>query len=1021
MRLPYYHEDLKKPRVNTLKKRSYYIPAGSYDTALLPREESDRIQMLSGTWAFYYAENDRLLPADFLSETTDLSLFRPISVPSVWQNYGCGIHQYLNTSYPFPYDPPYVPEENACGLYIRDFEIFDDGYDKHLVFEGVDSCFYVWINQTFAGFSEASHNMAEFDITSLVHPGQNRITVLVYRWCAGSYIEDQDKLRMSGIFRDVYILDRPKKRIDDFFVRESFSEKFKEANVTVELSVKGRVTPEVRLISGEGTGEDAVMEEGADGLVKASFRIRDPHLWNAEDPYLYTLVMETEEEVIVKRIGLRKIEVRDAVVYLNGRRIKFKGVNHHDSSPVNGYAMTLQEILQDLSLMKLHNINAVRTSHYPPSPLLIELCDEMGLYVIDEADIECHNTQQLYGSRGDYDGKDREGNTFSLIADDPEWYTLMFDRIESLVERDKNAASVVIWSMGNESGYGGNFERSAAWIKEKDPERLVHYEGALHAHRYDPSEFEKQQLFAYRSYDRPDGKFDFSNLDFYARMYPALSEWVEIEKTCDKPMLLVEYCHAMGNGPGDLEDYWQEIYARDKMSGGFVWEWCDHAVYQGKTPDGKPKYFYGGDWGDRTDGYNFCMDGLVFPDRTVGTGLLEYKNVLRPIRLKGRRGNAFIFENMLDFTDICGKIGIRYSITVSDRLAAEGCFVELKAAPHETFKVTVPEELPKDSESRITFEYVNLEEEVPSYLPKIYGFDQAVLGRAAKEASLVSSEAPEVVETDDLVVISGTSFRYTYDKHLAAFVSMVKDGKAYLTSPLSLNIWRAPTDNDRVVRMKWERVGYDRMMLRAYKTQVQKRKDRVVIKTAAGLGAESLQKFAEVKLNFEIGGNGDILTDIRADRLPIMPSFPRFGLRAFLDQAFETVAYEGYGPVESYIDKHQAAAFGVYDTSVTALHEDYIMPQENGSHFGCTTCVLSDGLDREIRITGHSFSFNASHYTQEELTKKKHNFELQSSGNTVLCIDGHMAGIGSNSCGPVLMEKYEVPEIMQLKVLITLK
>ena len=1049
MKLPHYHESLETFRVNTLPKRSYFVPAGSEETALLDRESSDRLLMLSGDWAFFYAENDRGLPEGFYEKDFDYSAFDTIPVPSVWQNYGYGHHQYMNISYPFPFDPPYLPEDNACGVYVRTFELYRDDFDKHLVFEGVDSCLYVWVNGRFAGFSEASHNTAEFDITPFVVTGENRIAVLVYRWCAGSYIEDQDKLRMSGIFRDVYILDRPKKRIRDFFVKEAFSDDMKQADIRVLLDTEGKPgvkaclkDAEGRIIEGriaedwntEGTAREDSGEGAADGKACISFRIEEPELWNAERPYLYTLILETEEEVIAKRIGLRKIEVRDRTVYLNNRKIKFKGVNHHDSSPFNGYAMTFDELLQDLTLMKQHNINAVRTSHYPPSPLFISLCDEMGLYVIDEADIECHNMASLYGSGGDPDGREKTGSTFSLLADDPDWFGMFFDRIESLVERDKNAASVVIWSMGNESGYGGNFERSLAWVRERDGSRLQHYEGALHAHRYEPSEFPKKNLFAWNSYDRPDGKVEYSNLDFFSRMYPSVEEWLSIEKTCDKPMLLVEYAHAMGNGPGDLEDYWREIYSHDKMSGGCVWEWCDHAVYMGTTPDGKDKYFYGGNWGDRTDGGNFCMDGLVFPDRTVGTGLLEYKNVLRPIRLLERNGNTFSFKNMLDFTNLSGRIGIDYEVVCDDEVLYEGECYDLSAEPHETFTVTLEETLPGKDRCSVNFYYVNLVEDSPEYLPEIFGCDQVMLEAEEETESYDTGESvsgdrtgscdagaetseklPEIIETDEKVIVSGGCFRYVYNKKLGALESLVKDQKNYLERPLQIAIWRAPTDNDRIVRFRWERAGYDRMMVRVYETSVFIENGLAVIESDIGLSAESIQVFAKVKARYEIGTDGSIAISLKGERLPVMPAFPRFGLRTFLKEDFHDVSYYGYGPFESYIDKHQSCLMGRFEDTVDGLFEDYIKPQENGSHYNCREVSVTDG-EKELRISGSGFSFNASRYTSEELTRKAHNFELERSGYTVLSIDGHMAGIGSNSCGPALISDYEVPEEMSLDI-----
>ncbi|MBR0088184.1 MAG: beta-galactosidase, partial [Lachnospiraceae bacterium] len=518
--------------------------------------------------------------------------------------------------------------------------------------------------------------------------------------------------------------------------------------------------------------------------------------------------------------------------------------------------------------------------------------------------------------------------------------------------------------------------------------------------------------------------------------------------------LLVEYAHAMGNGPGDLEDYWREIYSHDKMSGGFVWEWCDHAVYMGTTPDGKDKYFYGGNWGDRTDGGNFCMDGLVFPDRTVGTGLLEYKNVLRPIRLLERNGNTFTFKNMLDFTNLSGRIGIDYEVVCDDEVLFEGECYDLSAEPHETFTVTLKETLPEKDRCSVNFYYVNLVEDSLEYMPEVCGCDQVMLEAAEEEESekkeaavsgglqekdpegreaekqesgdtekqengyaetAASGQLPEISETEEKVIVSGSCFRYVYNKKLGALESLVKDQKNYLEKPLQIAIWRAPTDNDRIVRFRWERAGYDRMMVRVYETSAFIENGLAVIESDIGLSAESIQVFAKVKARYEIGTDGSIAISLKGERLPVMPAFPRFGLRTFLKEDFNDVSYYGCGPFESYIDKHQSCLMGRFEDTVDGLFEDYIKPQENGSHYNCREAAVTDG-EKELRISGSGFSFNASRYTSEELTKKAHNFELERSGYTVLSIDGHMAGIGSNSCGPALISDYEVPEEMSLDI-----
>lgn len=1003
MNFPHYHEDLKNFHVGTTAKRSYFVPASTAELAVLPRELSDRALFLNGDWAFLYNENDLGLPEDFYAEDFDCSGFDTIPVPSVWQNFGYGYHNYTNVRYPFPYDPPLVPEDNACGLYIRDFELEEDGFDKHLVFEGVDSCFYVFINGKFVGYSQASHNMSEFDITKFTRPGSNRIAVLVYRWCDGSYVEDQDKLRMNGIFRDVYILLRPKTRIEDFFIKESFTANFRKAEISVDLKKKGNTKAKIALYK---DGECIAEADDKDPVLKVS----EPRLWNAEDPFLYKLVIETKDETIVKMIGLRKIEVKNRVITINGKKVKFKGVNRHDSSPFNGYAVTLDEMYTDISMMKAHNFNAIRTSHYPNSPLFVELCDALGMYLIDESDVEIHGTTSIFsgvGLRGDFAAAHRRSmDYYSMLADDPDWFGEIFDRIESNVERDKNAASVVIWSMGNEAGYGGNFERSAKWIKDRDPSRLVHYEGAYNAVDYNPEVFEgdNKPYFHLNRYKHPDG-YDFSGLDMYSRMYPPIHEMVEYAKNGDKPMILCEYTHAMGNGPGDAEDYWEAIYKYDELSGAFVWEWCDHSVYMGMTPDGRDKFFYGGDWGDTLNDSNFCMDGLVYPDRTPHNGLLELKNVMRPIRLISSKGNVFRFRNMLDFSDLKGKIEIEYQVKKNGKVLSCGR-IPVEAKPHANFDVELKDKIPNEARVSVLFRYINVDPERMDFMPEEMGFDQYLVPAPEVLPVRKSKKAPAIQEDRENVIVNGKNFRYVFNKRTAAFTDIVKDSVSYLEQPLALNIWRAPTDNDRNIRHVWERAGYKDCAPRVYKVTAAEKDGFAVLKVQYSIAAVSLQPIMMINAEYKIGDDGILGIDIKADKLALMPFLPRFGVRLFVSDQFEDLCYYGYGPYESYIDKRRASRQDLFQTTVTAEHEDYIKPQENGSHYACREMKICSKKGGTITVRGAEFSFNASHYTQEELTEKMHNFELEKSPYTVLCIDERQSGIGSNSCGPLPAEKY---------------
>lgn len=994
-----YHENLKKIHVNTCRKHSYFVPASTELMSQMPREVSDRAVFLNGDWAFSFFDNDRDIPENIFDADYDPTDMDIISVPSVWQNYGYLPHNYTNHRFPIPYDPPYIPSINPCGVYIRDFEVTEDSFDRHIVFEGVDSCIYLYINGEFVGYSQASHNISEFEITSFVHPGNNRITVLVYRWCDGTYLEDQDKLRMTGIFRDVYILLRPKNRVEDFFVQENFENNYKIAKLNINIDVKGKLPVEVYLYDGENVVAQALTDISSKDK-NVQLMVENPILWNAESPYLYTLVIKTKDEVISRKLGLRDIKIQNRCVLINGQKVKFKGVNRHDSSPFNGYAVTYEEMYQDITLMKAHNINAVRTSHYPNSPLFLELCDEIGMYVIDESDVEIHGPVDVYGG---YDER-----IFSMLADDSDWFESIFDRIESNVERDKNVTSVIFWSLGNEAGYGCNFEKSAIWVKKRDPKRLVHYEGALHAKQYEPSLLDPKPLCNYKYTERSDGKYDFSGLDVYSRMYPAIDEMKEYVKDGDKPMILCEYCHAMGNGPGDLEDYWNLIYSEDVLCGGFVWEWCDHSVYMGITPEGKDKYFYGGDWNDEYNDGNFCMDGLTYPDRTPHTGLSELKNVIRPIRLISVKGQTFTFKNMLDFTSLEGNIEISYRIVTDSKVLSEKQ-IKVKAKPHSQFKITIDEKLPLKERSSIIFSYINVSPDKALYMPTELGFDQYIIPVKEEAVSIEAvKKAPEVDETEDNVIINGADFKYVYDKKLCAFTKLCKNNVSYIEQPSNINIWRAPTDNDAGIKSEWYKYHYDNLTYRTKKFSVTDKDGLIFINTEVIVSAISMIPFLDVKLLYTINGKGDILIKMKADKDIRTPMLPRFGMRFFMDKSFEQVSYYGYGPLESYIDKRRASYQGRFMDTVSNMYEPYIRPQENGSHYGCKEVILESKYGGKVKITGNDFSFNASHYTQEELTTKHHNYELTESSMTILCLDACQSGIGSNSCGPSLAPEYRV-------------
>ena len=999
MIVPRYYENLSVLHENTMPARAYYIPASRrMDNLVEHREESDRMQLLNGTWKFQYFNSIYDIQDSFFEKNYDTENFDEIQVPSVWQMAGYDTHQYTNIRYPFPFDPPYVPQDIPCGVYVHTFEYSRDekAPKSFLNFEGVDSCFYVWINGSYIGYSQVSHMTSEFDVTDVLQDGTNAVAVLVMKWCDGSYLEDQDKFRMSGIFRDVYILKRPKQAISDYHIKTRIEDMLAKVEIEMKFYSPLNVKISIEDRNGAVVALGSIAEEG-----KAVLEIASPELWNTENPYLYKLILETENEVIVDHIALRKIEIKDQVIYLNGQKIKFRGVNRHDSDPVTGFTINTEQITTDLTLMKQHNFNAIRSSHYPNAPFFYEMCDKYGFMVIDEADIEAHGPFMIYRK------EDTDYNRFKRwnekIADDPVWEEAIVDRVKLMVERDKNRFCIVMWSMGNESAYGCNFEKALEWTKNFDPDRITQYESAR-----------------YRNYDET---YDYSNLDVYSRMYPALSEIQEyLDKDGSKPFLLVEYCHSMGNGPGDFEDYFQMIQDNDKMCGGFVWEWCDHAIAHGTAENGKTIYAYGGDHGEEIHDGNFCMDGLVYPDRTVHTGLLEYKNVYRPARVISydKESGELVLHNYLDFDNLKDYVKISYELTQDGLVISKGILPEFSVAPHGEGKTNLKINVPENGKCYLKLIY-HLKKELPLLdEDHILGFDEIEVSKEDTKCKLAEKWIPKTVvdselqvnENDTQIHIKGREFAYTIDKRTALFTEMKFAGREYLNHPMELNIWRAPTDNDMYIKSEWKKAHYDKAYTRAYTTEVVQGKHGVKITSHASVVAETVQKILDVTITWKIEAAGKIDADIAVTKDDEFPDLPRFGVRMFLDKKLSAVRYFGMGPQESYCDKHQAASHGLYRADVGDLHEDYIRPQENGSHYDCEYVELNNSRYGIVASAEKAFSFNASYYTQEELEKKTHNYELIESDSVVFCVDYALNGIGSNSCGPVVLDQYRFDDVL---------
>ena len=998
MIVPRHYENLQVLHENTMPNRCYYSPASKImHTLVHNRKESDRFQLLNDRWNFRYYSSiyelqEKFYEKDFIGEEYEL-----VTVPGMWQNYGFDKHQYTNIKYPFPFDPPYVPHDNPCGTYTYDFEYkkCKDAPKAYLNFEGVDSCFYVWVNGEYVGYSQVSHSTSEFDITDILVEGKNRLAVLVLKWCDGSYMEDQDKFRMSGIFNDVYILHRPEKIIYDYFVKTSY------------INAKAIVTVDVKFLNNNGTLAKATLSK-ANGEIIASkdisesgvleYEIENPELWNPENPYLYSLILETEHEVITERIGIREIHIENNIVIFNGKPIIFRGVNRHDSDPVTGFVISIDQMKKDMEMMKQHNFNAIRSSHYPNQPFFYQLCDEYGFFVVDEADNESHGPGEIYFANDEFEYKSKRWN--EPISDNPAYIEATVDRVKLCVEREKNRPCIVIWSMGNECAYGCTFEEALKWTKSFDGSRLTHFESAR--------------------YHSDKKKYDFSNLDMFSRMYPPFNEIDEyLESNPDKPFILIEYCHSMGNGPGDFEDYFQIFQREEIMCGGFVWEWCDHAIYKGDTEENKAMYYYGGDHGEDVHDSNFCLDGLVYPDRTPHTGLLEYKNVYRPLRVVefDQKAKKISFHNYLDFTDAKDYIRMKYEVLCDGHIVEEGTVEPLSIKPGCTEMTSLEVKVPKKGNSYLKIYYYSSKEVALVPEGHLLGFDEVKLETEDNrnqeviqklEQSGDCSKALLAKETDEFVFIFGEQFQYVFDKKIGLFTKLEYGGINQIEKPMEVNIWRAPTDNDMYIKLEWYRAKYDKAYSRAYDTVVEISENSVNIHCYMALVADTVQRILDMDTTWLIDENGVIDLNMRVKRHPEFPMLPRFGLRLFLNKNMDYVQYYGMGPMESYCDKHRASSHGIYGGYVEDLHEDYIKPQENGSHYDCSYVTVESAHYKLEALAEKSFSFNVSAYTQEELTAKKHNFELQPSDNTILCLDYAQSGIGSNSCGPDLLEKYRL-------------
>lgn len=1001
------HENLNIIRVNTVDAHSYFIPFKNLGTALCgKREDSEFFKLLSGkNWKFRYFECFDDIDESVLTNPEKVD-WNEIPVPSCWQMHGYDKPQYTNVNYPFPCDPPYIPHINPAGVYSTDFYI-DEEWDhklKHLVFEGVDSAFYLYVNGEFVGYSEVSHNTSEFDITRYLVPGKNTLCVAVVKWCTGSYFEDQDKFRLSGIFRDVYLLARSNNALKDIFITSSVSEDFGEA--VLDINLEGEFTScDITVIDPYG---ETVMDK--ETVFKNHFHINidEPILWNAESPMLYKIVIEASDEVIVQKFGIRTVECENGVFKLNGKSVKLKGVNRHDFNAETGFVCSEQDFINDLKLMKNHNINAIRTAHYPNDPRLLELCDKYGFYVVDEADIETHGI----GYKPDW------GGLLCTLTDDDKYLSQYTTRVSLMVERDKNFASVIMWSMGNESGYGKNFVAAIKETKIRDPKRLVHYEG---------QNAQERQL---NNMAPEQGE-----VDVYSIMYPEIG-WCEQyceEKWQTKPLMLCEYAHSMGNSPGDLKDYWDMIYKYDNCCGAFVWEWFNHGLIAGKTPDGRPKYSYGGDFGEITHDGNFCCDGLVQPDGTPTPGLVELKYVMQPVKVEPicLETGEFKVTNLYDFSFL-SKFECVWELTRYGKVIDKGTLGNLAIAPHSSIDIKIPYEMPIDGYCFVKISFKSYKEELVLDGTEM-AFAQFNLGTEPVAFSRIETSLVCCDETSRYIEIHGDKFHYTYDKYIAGFTSLCVNGVKLIDEPLVFNIYRAKIDNDRKADATFKEIRAHLAEPFGKVTEVIKHDSHVEISTKFSVSALSKYSIIDGIANWIIYDDGRIHLELNAgagkgikynddDDIDTHEIFktkkkidylPRFGMKTALSNDFNLLEYFGMGPGESYCDLNASAYMGLFKSTVQDQFTHFVKPQANGNHYGTVFAGIYNKDKYGILISTQSkdgFEFSALPYSDKELEAVNHDYELGTSHKTHLTFDYRQSGLGSGSCGPQLMKKYRFNE-----------
>lgn len=987
-------ENIHIDGINRLDARAHFYSYENIERALTDEKKySLGYKNLNGNWKFLFLDAPEYSPDGFYTNEYNTDNWDDIIVPGNWQLQGYGKMHYSDLWYNFPINPPYVPTENPTGIYKRNFNVNKEWLEQRVIlkFNGIDSAYDLWINGKEVGYSKGARIQAEFDVTSYLQPGENNLVVRVYQWSDGTYLEDQDMWWLSGIFRDVELYSQPNIGIKDIKIVTDLDSDYKDATIKVEtllyeleeLEDKNNYSIEYKLID----------ENNIKVFTKKSSEIRlnntmeelivNPLKWTAETPSLYTLVVilrqyEEVKQVLTQKVGFRKVEVKGEVFTVNGVAIKLKGVNRHDYNSSNGRVVSREEIVEDMILMKQHNINAIRTAHYPNSPYFYNLCDEYGFYVIGETDLECHGFELT--------------KRFDWITDDKEWGKSFVSRIERMIQRDKNHPCIIMWSLGNESSFGHNFRKMAEKARELDSTRLIHYEE-----------------------DR-----DCEVVDVYSTMYtwieheekPLMKKIVEESK---KPHILCEYAHAMGNGPGGLKEYQDLFYSHDKLQGGFVWEWFDHGIesYQ----DGKVYYKYGGDFGDSPNNSNFCIDGLLMPDRTPSPSLLEYKKVIEPITTTPINLEQGIINllSRYDFNTL-DDLDLFYNISKYDEIVESGK-VDIKGIKaRESKEITIPYKLNLNQIKGDEY-YLNI-----SYrLNKDMKWSKAGYEIATTQFKLPVEEVgvpiiPEgkltLKEEGYKLVIEGEAFQVVFDKVRGQIIKATRDNMIIIEKGPKLNFWRAPIDNDMYIVEDYYKKYFMNLMHEVIqKVEYKQEKSYIHIVVNTINATTNASWHYQSTYEYKIYSTGDIVFRVSGKPSGMLKNapemLPRIGVKMSLNKAVNNVRWYGRGPGESYSDSKECNLIGVYNNTIDGLFTNYVKPQENGNRSDTKWVSVTD--DRGIglfAVAQDKFDFSIMSYEAQDIERAKHTAELIKRDYAVLNIDYKQNGLGSNSCGQKQLEKY---------------